>query len=159
MAYPLLIRPILPLGDHVTALGPGARLLCLWVAECLGIPQTCYCFRDESLLSGDEAEHNNKGSTSEYRKSVEEKAEEYVACIRPINNQYANRHPVHLHDFFNAWVRLRGKVSSENTSLPATCHSCPSGGTPLVTISVNKASVHTLLLRRATTHTDGRSGI
>lgn len=79
------------LGYHVTVLGPRAGQLCLWVSQRLGttqvrsletrtqphslVPhgevciyrdtsptQSCYCFMDESVLSGDRKDDNNKGT-------------------------------------------------------------------------------------------------
>lgn len=85
------------LGYHVTGTGPRAGQLCVWVSQGLGTTQVrsletreqphslaphgeaciyrdtppkqrCNCFRDESVLSGDKKENNNKESSTKYRK-------------------------------------------------------------------------------------------
>lgn len=82
------------LGYHVTVSGPRAGQLCVWVSQGLGTiqvrsletraqphslaphgeaciyrdtppTQRCNCFRDDSLLSGDKKENNNKESSNQ----------------------------------------------------------------------------------------------
>lgn len=72
--------------------------------------QSCDCFRDESVLSGDREEHNNKGSFSKYR-------ERKLMRLWPSSAlsicQYTNRHPVHQLDFFIVSPPLLSTLKNE----------------------------------------------